>query len=292
MFDIDYSTLIDWRGFKVFSNNVPEKRPGGYSIWNLVNGKPYFGITGTKKGVADRGKSHAESSANDELKTKFARSLRKYGLSSFLFVPIFYLSEEVVDKIWFQTIEAEWIRENDAIRNGYNVVAASGGVGPYGEEFGNIVKEAMADPGIRERQLAGILAAWADPEKKKNRLEWMKDPEAYKRWQAALYKTNSDPLKIERLIFPLRALFKDPDFIARRSAAHSATCKQNPKMCITDGTKTIKIPVSSEIPAGWRKGQAVKPIPPTWTPERRNAQKERMRLWWQQRKANSSPPPE
>jgi hypothetical protein len=162
-----YSPSMDeyvfWRGFKVLADNIPQKLPGGYVFRNLVNGKQYYGITGAKEGIVGR----CWNSARGHGATRLDSAIKKYGSESFLLTPIVYVVGEI-DREWLSRSEAEWIKDNDAIANGYNIQAASGAVGPYGEKFGDILREAWARPGARQRRSAILKEFSNRPEVKLN----------------------------------------------------------------------------------------------------------------------------
>lgn len=119
-----------FNGFQVNPDNLPLKRPGLYQFTCLVNGKPYVGIS---QNVAKR--NHGP----DCSPRKFRNAIRKYGKANFLFEPLAYSVDAQTD--WLPFAEAELITTLDAINNGYNIQAASGGVGPYGPEFSTLMKE-------------------------------------------------------------------------------------------------------------------------------------------------------
>jgi hypothetical protein len=125
-----FSRVCLWNGFKVRSNNVPMQRPGVYRFTNLVNGKCYVGIS---EDVAGRCKYHGPNST-----PKFGNAIRKYGREFFLCEPLFYWTDGKHDRIFLMQLETELIIVHDSIRNGYNVKAADGGIGPYGPEFSEL----------------------------------------------------------------------------------------------------------------------------------------------------------
>lgn len=125
---------VEWREWRILPGITPLSRPGGYLIRNIVNGKPYIGISGVKTGIAGRIDGHKRGDSG----RKFRNAVRKYGPGAFLVTPLFYVVGEV-DKEWLQEVEADLIRDYDSVANGYNTVAAAGGVGPYGPEFGKII---------------------------------------------------------------------------------------------------------------------------------------------------------
>lgn len=132
--------------FQVDPNNIPLPKPGMYRVTCLINGKPYIGIS---QNLVQRSEEHA----NDfKSKHKFARAVRKYGPQNFLFEPLFYWTDKNFDRFWLSQFEALTIIEYDSIKNGYNVIAANGKVGPYGEEFSKLIADWHASKTPEERR--------------------------------------------------------------------------------------------------------------------------------------------
>jgi group I intron endonuclease len=173
--------FISFCGFRIHSDNTPLNRAGLYLITNMLNGKKYVGITIS---MLRRTRTHG---ARRE-KTKLARALRKYGKENFLFEPILYCISEY-DATWLCQTEADKIIEYNSINDGYNIIAAKGRVGPYGESFAELIaaaharktpeersaiarraKATMTPIERREAALKGSLAPGNDPKLKAERM--------------------------------------------------------------------------------------------------------------------------
>ena len=137
-------SIVEWYGFCVRSDNLPLHRPGAYRFTNLVNGKPYIGIS---KDVFHRGVLHANSAIPkagriEKGVTYFVRALRKYGTSCFLFEPLAYgikwFDDWHHEGGWLRQLEADLIIDYDAIAKGYNILANWHG-GQVGEKFRKIM---------------------------------------------------------------------------------------------------------------------------------------------------------
>ena len=204
-----------FHGFQVNPNNVPLKRAGLYWITCLVNGKPYVGIS---QNVAGRAKAHGANGNSSP--PKFRNAIRKYGKANFLFEPVAYSINDGTD--WLPVVEAEWIKMLDAIKHGYNVIAANGGVGPYGKAFGEIISksarkwQAERTPTqivtMRANQSEGAKHRWSDPN------EIIRNSETQKlKWQDQQYRENHIPAILKGLAEGIqRARRADPKFEAKR----------------------------------------------------------------------------
>ena len=150
-----YSNLR-WRGFRVYPWNIPQPLPGGYLILNLRNKKPYIGVS-----INLSLRLGAYSSSRRDRPINYA--IRKYGASAFVIVPLFYLMAPPV-KGELERIEADLIVFwNSVSPNGYNLLQASGGVGPYGPEFAKIISAAQKGVPHTPEALAICRAAAQDP---------------------------------------------------------------------------------------------------------------------------------
>lgn len=134
----------DSRGFAIDAENTPLNRAGLYRITHLVSGKTYIGIS---KDLAKRAKQHTFPRGA----TKLANAVRLYGVSGFLFEPLFYCLSGQTDFSFLPELEAAQIIEHDSIRAGYNIIEACGRVGPYGPEFAKTVAAAHARRTPEER---------------------------------------------------------------------------------------------------------------------------------------------
>ncbi len=276
---------VDWCGFKVFPCNVPLARPGLYVFINLVNRKPYYGMTAVPSGIAGRCAGHGKNSPS-----KLRNAIKKYGKESFLLIPLYYVVGEV-DKEFLLKNEAILISENNTIKNGYNVIEAGGGTGIYGPEHSQLVRDgtllamsrpdvkanhrkAMDDPDVQARRLTAINDAWLRPERRKNhsegclkgwanpeikasRVEAIKHshstPEFRQNMRAA--RLLATPEQEERRITALRLALAKPDVQERRAASYSEGCKKEPLKWITNGIDSKTIKISKPIPDGWYPGR-------------------------------------
>jgi group I intron endonuclease len=174
--------FIEYYGFQADPDNLPlPLRAGVYQLLNLVNGKSYIGIS---QDVARRIRQHS-----DAKQKKLGNAIRKYGLHQFLVNPIAYSIDDRTD--WLPVLEAQLITEFDAVKNGYNAVLASNAVGPYGEEFAQIVKDYYkAHP-----ELAGIhFKKWWQTMSPEDRKEFVANREPAR--IAAFKKFYSDPERV------------------------------------------------------------------------------------------------
>jgi|GEM_PF-6272938 group I intron endonuclease len=239
------SALIEWRGIYVRADNQPLSRPGLYVFINLVNGKRYVGIS---QNVRRRLREHTIGNGCVPILSK---AFRKYGNESFVAIPLLY-SIDGTDHL--PELEAEFIREFSSVSNGYNVQAASGAVGPYGEAFGAILKAAKSTPDAKAR---------ASEASKKHR----NTDHAREAMSDENKRRYSDPEYKERQIALLREISQRPE----RNAKISAALKARPinkervakmketrrgQLWITDGDSDKWLPKDTPIPEGWRKGRS------------------------------------
>jgi group I intron endonuclease len=127
--------------FSFNATNHPLSRPGIYRITNLINHKIYIGIS---KNIKKRAAEHARN------KFALGNAISKYGCSNFLFEPIFYCIN-TCDTFFLPALEAEKIMELNSIANGYNIIEASGRVGPYGKVFSQKITDAHQRKTSEER---------------------------------------------------------------------------------------------------------------------------------------------
>ncbi len=240
---------ILWRGFQVLPYNVPENRPGAYRFECLENGKCYNGISASiKRRIGNSGDNYYQHAG-----PKINNAIKKYGKSAFLLTPTFYLIEELneyanlyLDNIenirkatirFLSEIEADHIFLTDSVKNGYNIIAAYGGVGPYGPEFGATIRAALiADPSITKRQASSLKATHAaDPKIGQQigtslRLTYHADPTINERRIAAIKATfAADPTIGDRISAAIKTtLTADPTIVERREIIRQATLAADP----------------------------------------------------------------
>jgi hypothetical protein len=221
---------VDWYGFKAEENNLPLARPGAYRVVNLARfPKCYVGIS---QNVRGRLRGYASGNAT----RKFQRALRKYGVENFLIVPICY---SISGTDWLPYLEVDFIVEFDSIKNGYNIIAAYGGVGPYGKEFSESIREALNTPEIRARHLAAIHL----PENlAKARVGFLggKHTEEQKAHHRAVMKT------------------KDSSHLHTPEVRAKAEKNRRKHFWITDGINELMHLASYPVPNGWREGRSVR----------------------------------
>ena len=157
--------LTEWRGIYVRADNTPDSRPGLYVLINKVNGKRYVGIS---QNVRRRLREHT---AGNGCVPILSKAFRKYGNGAFVAIPLLY-SIDGTDHL--PELEAAFIAELDTIKRGYNVLAAWGGVGPYGEKFSEIMRTVQSDPDLKERLALKKQELWSQP--------------GYREWAAAIAK--------------------------------------------------------------------------------------------------------
>jgi hypothetical protein len=138
------SGLTDWRGFRVFNNNIPEARPGAYVIQHLTTGRSYVGIS------RDVRKRIAAYVQQQKISHKLKNALRKYGPAAFVVLPVYYSTTEDGKELPF--IEALLIAELNSVAAGYNTKLADDRAGPYGPFYGAIISAAMQRPEVKAKR--------------------------------------------------------------------------------------------------------------------------------------------
>lgn len=183
---------LNWRGFKVLPENIPLPLPGAYRFTRLETGEPYVGMS---HNVEKRCGGHGSASPK-----KFKSALKEHGRAAFLCEPLFYWVEGEHDRAVLAKIEAGLIADNDAVANGYNVMAASE-PGPYGEEFRKIMEATNRlkpnDPVWKANLLEGIARrslnlTWRENQKA-GVTRWVQSPEGKAVYAEAGKKRAADP---------------------------------------------------------------------------------------------------
>jgi hypothetical protein len=184
------SGLIDWRGFRVFNDNIPEARPGAYVIQHLTTGRSYVGIS------HDIRKRLASYVQQQKISHKFKNALRKYGTGAFVVLPVYYSITQECKEL--PLVEALLIAELNSVGAGYNTKLADERAGPYGPFYGAIISAAMQRPDVKAKRAgyrhsddtktriaAGVKLAHQREETKKRLAETFSSPEFKKRKRAA-----------------------------------------------------------------------------------------------------------
>jgi group I intron endonuclease len=212
------ATYIEWNRFLVRSDNVPLARPGIYLFKNLINGKCYVGMSAVA-GIASRGKDHSQRTS-----PKFGNAIRKYGHKNFVFIPLCYWIGPV-DRNAMARLEADFIKEYDAVKNGYNVREADTLGGPSGPEFGKIISKTQLEvwknmsPECKARRLSKLHS----PEGKARSKTARQAPESRMKLSASLAAALAKPeVRANRV-----AALQRPEVKAKRSASQTETW-QNP----------------------------------------------------------------
>src|SRR5215204_3714431 len=107
--------VVEWAGFKVYEDNIPENRSGVYVFLNLVNGKYYVG-----ESVELRARIRAHAAGTSP--RKFRNALAKYGTHNFLVMPVWYTITQEPDKSFQLAVETSLIIDLDAVESGYNLI--------------------------------------------------------------------------------------------------------------------------------------------------------------------------
>lgn len=217
-------------------------KPGAYMITHIATDRKYIGIS---KNVKNRVYGHFSGQAPKRL----GRAIKKYGKDAFSAQAICYSIN--LDTAHLVDVEAGLIKKHGTVGpGGFNIKAADGGIGPYGPEFGAIIRDHHAVPENRARMLAAraavgcsdearaIYAAtakanWADPEIRKRMVANIRasansegerarrrSPEALARLAMAGEKARAAG-SLEKLQAAHAASLKDPMFraeIGRRAA--------------------------------------------------------------------------
>lgn len=242
------SGFIEWRGINVRAENQPLSRPGLYVLINLINGKRYVGIS---QNVRRRLREHSSGTGCAPI---LAKAFRKYGNGSFVAIPLLY-SIDGTDHL--PELEAAFIREFQSVSNGYNVQAASGAVGPYGESFGAILKAAKSTPESRKRHSEAQKKHRGTPEARSaqsvSSLELHSRPEVKAKHSAsAKAAANTDEAKA-RASRIIREWQSDP--VRKSAAVEKAKTTRLWKTLITDGINDRWFPKDQPLPEGWRRGR-------------------------------------
>ena len=206
--------------FRVADGNPLLPRPGMYGLFCCKNSKWYIGIS---QNVAMRIKQHAQGRHGPKLK----RAIAVHGASSFVVVALYYSINGTVE---LPEIEAQAIADFDAINNGYNIISAYGGVGPYGQEFADIIRRSAATPEARAKRAAATRRRMNDPAIRAKQSEIAKkhlaDPEFKRRRQEAIDTANATAETKARRKAAATRLLNDPAYRKRhREAVRIATCK-------------------------------------------------------------------
>lgn len=239
--------MLDWHGFLVLEYNIPINRPGVYSFWNTHNGKVYIGISGRKGGVAARCRDRRQC---EEDESKLGHAIRKYGRSSFLIVPFYYVTSTEVktNRRLLLTIEAKLIAEFNSVKNGYNIQEASEGVGPYGEAFRARIRASWADPEVKARRLANFVLS----EFLERTLEAIrKSPRS-----AAMYDAFRKKLRDPDYQKQLQEKAHTPEICQKHSEYIRQLWHDNPLKWVHCNGKSLRIPIDDPIPDGWSAGRS------------------------------------
>lgn len=277
----------EWYGFRANSNNLPEHRPGVYTIRHIETGKVYVGAS---YNVHKRLQSHANGS--DRLRLQ--RDIDRYGKSAFEVVPIYYSLDGTFAML---IAEADAIENYDAINHGYNYMTSSGD-----ETFPERHRQALRDfaaknPEYHRKRALELwqtetfrearAAAFARPEVQRLRaiafakpefldrisessLDRWADPNYHSKTSAAIRKAWSDPeLRQEHSERIRDALAKPEAKENQKRAAKEVNSRPEVKaklsnaisnlIWITDGNRNRRIPKYDAIPEGWRRGKFVPP---------------------------------
>jgi len=233
------SKTTTWFGLNIFSENIPQYRPGVYLIENISNGMKYIGIS---QNVAKRLRQHL---AGDSRKSKVGNAIRAEGRQQFRAIPLFYSLAGMED---LNIIETALIREHRSVENGYNIVEGDGKSGPHGAAFYAVFQRPEVKMKLRSRRRAIIT----ESERKaiSARMTKFKNTDAEKR----------------RVSDQMQQLFSDEEFKKKhleRSREANANPERREKIkayraggCwINDDTTERFLPSGETVPAGWRKGR-------------------------------------
>ena len=226
---------VDWKGFRAYSWNIPRRRAGVYTVTHIVSEKVYVGVS---INVYDRTHVHSRKTHSIRL----LRAIVKYGKAAFLVTPVYY---SVVRNDFLEEIEAKLIRTHDSVRNGYNIIEAHGGVGPYGPAFGAILAAKWKDPVTRARH----EAVWSNLEWKKKQGDIVRtalsQPEANARLRAAHVNRWNDQGR------------RDRQSELRRTGTNISTYYSAAgSQWITNGiSEQQRVEITGPLPEGWRYGR-------------------------------------
>lgn len=181
----------------------------------------------------------------------------------FVVVPVAYSVHGDTDHL--PEIEAALIAEFDTIKNGYNVQAASGAVGPYGEAFAAIAKRVQNDPEMRGRLEAKMRATMSTPEFKAKRSKLSKQ----------IYEERAPEIEVAR-IQKMKATRGSDEFKAKQSAtAKAASEAETPERKAARIQKMKATMASPEFRA--KRSQALKAFRASETAEQRSERNAKMK---------------
>lgn len=284
LYDDEVLKFIDWKGFKIVAGNEPLARPGVYLFRHTRSNRHYVGISGSARGVLARCNAHRRG----DRPRKLEDALKRYGHSEFIIFPILYVVG-AVDRGWLQKLESTLIQEYNSVEDGYNTQASSGSVGPYGEAFSDVMREALSDPEWRTKHSNTIRAVWADLDLRNKQSEtttksW-RDPvvserriagmkaaakrlDVKKNYRRAMDTLRSDPVYVKRNIDALERVRLNPISRANYYTAMASSewgdsqragCKRSwvdrPRIWISNGVDIKGIQEGDQIPDGWKRGR-------------------------------------
>jgi group I intron endonuclease len=236
--------LINWNGFLVNEDNIPENRPGAYGFKNLSNEKWYIGIG---QNLERRVLDYLNPQKNWFcLGTAIRRALLKYPAGSFLLVPLYYQFR--YDRNQLLDIEASLIESYDSVRNGYNIIRSGKGGPKYGEVFIQICKEANQTPKARMNHSVAATEVYMRPGYREKHRQAIIN-------SLAEQTARNNQLKV------LRIIASSFEIKLKRSRSMKKTLSENPFIRITDGFHNKKLLVNLEVPSGWRRGVTFKNKP-------------------------------
>lgn len=264
--------------YQIYAGNELQPRPGVYLITNTVNDKVYIGISAN---VKRRIHQHFTKGGCVPL---LAKAIEKHGPAAFLVTPIYY---SVTGTEHLPEVEAILISEHSSAEHGYNIIKASGRVGPYGERFSERLKEAFNKPDVKaattERVRKMQTAEFVAKRVAKQRAT-MNTPEFKAKRSAASKAMQSPELKAKK-VASLKATMSTQEFKKKRSEASKAMqnellkarkseairrAYENPeyaqkiaaskigRIWITDGKSNRSVYPTDEIPVGWWRGKSRK----------------------------------
>jgi len=196
-------------------NNMPLARPGVYLLWCVMSAKGYVGISHV---LSERIKSH-ENRWKGASGPKLKRALDKYGVNAFTVIPLYY-SIDGTDHL--PEVEADLIQAwNTFGDHGYNILLANGRVGPYGEEFNEILRRAAQSPEARAIRSAQGKARVSTPEGYAKMMEMVRlscGPEGRAKRAASKRALYATPEGYQQIL-AMSAKGKTPEAIAKLKAS-------------------------------------------------------------------------